>query len=80
MSWIKYNVSDLAQLLNVTEEDFHRKIKKMIKRDFKKELERQNFENPDIHLDENFVMRLVDPRDNTNYFDTDLDIYAYTED
>jgi|GEM_PF-6380184 hypothetical protein len=39
MPWRYYTSEELSVLLDIPEEDFHRKVKKMIKRDFKIELE-----------------------------------------
>ena len=77
MSWKHYTSKELAGLLNVTEQEFHRKIKRMIVRDFKAELKELNVENPDIFLDENNCILLVDPKKSEKYLLTELSIYSY---
>ncbi len=49
-----YSIKYLADLLEITESDFHREIKPMILRDFKKELNDNGIKNPDIGLDEDY--------------------------
>ncbi len=48
-----YDEKYLAQKLQIERRKFHREIKPLILRDFKKELQKINVENPDIGLDEN---------------------------
>jgi predicted HTH transcriptional regulator len=45
MSWKYFTSEELAQLLGISEEDFHRKVKRLIKRDFKEELDQMNVKN-----------------------------------
>ena len=77
MAWRHFTSEELSLLLGISEEEFHRKVKKMIKRDFKSELKELNVNNPDILLDENQIMRLADPRDHSNFYTTNLDINSY---
>ena len=77
MSWRYYSNDELADLLEITEEEFHRVVKRLIKRDYKRELKQMNVKNPDIWLNKNHIIRLVDPRDFTTFFGTALDIYSY---
>ena len=44
--------SQLAKMMEVTEETFHKKIKPKIKKDFTRERMEKDIENPDIWLDE----------------------------
>ncbi|MDI1316266.1 hypothetical protein [Flavobacterium sp.] len=74
-----YSKEEISDLLNVDGEEFHREIKKIIKADFKAELKRINVTNPDILLDDKYKMRLADPRDHNNFYDTDLEIHEYLE-
>ncbi len=73
----KPSKSNLGKMLGVTEEIFHKKIKPKIKKDFSKELNEKNIDNPDIWLDEDDKIILVKPRDNTRFIETDLSIYSY---
>ncbi len=77
MPWRFHSNNELAAILGISVEEFHRNTKKLIKRDFKKELEIMHVTNPDILLDENMKMAIADPRDHTNFFVTDLEISAY---
>lgn len=72
-----YSIKYLADLLELTESDFHRDIKPLILRDFKKELNDNGIKNPDIGLDEDYEMYLVHPLDTTNYIITDTKIFDY---
>ncbi len=73
--------AELAEMLNVTEEVFHRDIKPYIKRDFRKELSNimDKTTNPDIWLDEQDNMILVNPQNVNRYYQTNLSIYSYKE-
>lgn len=77
MSWRKYTIDELLTLLDVNRECFHREIKIVIKADFKKELKNAGYDNPDILLDDDYIMALADPRDNTVYFETEVNIFDY---
>jgi hypothetical protein len=77
MAWKYYNNKELAGLLEVSEEDFHREIKRRIKKDFESELDSIDIRNPDILLNEDYMIRLADPRDHVNYYDTGLDFLSY---
>jgi hypothetical protein len=72
-----YSIKYLADLLEITESDFHRDKKPMILRDFKKELNDSGIKNPDIGLDEDNKVYLVHPQDYTSYVITDLKIFDY---
>lgn len=72
-----YSVKYLADLLNITESNFHRDIKPMILRDFKTELINDGIKNPDIGLDEDNKIYLVHPQDPTSYIITNLKIFDY---
>ena len=74
---IFYSKQRIAQLLGVTETQFHREIKKIIKMDFKMELANMGVENPDILLDSNNIMTLADPSDHTIFFQTTVSIFDY---
>lgn len=74
-----YTSEEIGILLNVSGEEFHREIKKIIKADFKTELKTLGVNNPDILLNDKNIMRLADPRDHSKYYDTDLEITAYIE-
>lgn len=77
MSWRYYSNLELANLLSITEEEFHRVTKRLIKMDFRRELKQIKVKNPDIWLNKNHSIRLVDPRNSNNYDGTDIDIYSY---
>ena len=53
----------LAEFLGISPEVFHKKVKQLIKKDFKRELEKLNIDNPDILLDEKGYMKLQHPED-----------------
>lgn len=72
-----YDEQELARRLGVDREDFHRRIKQIIIKDFKKELMEIGIRNPDIGLDENDNIYLSDPRDHSNVIPTNLNISAY---
>ena len=72
-----YSSKQISELLGVIEEDFHRKIKKQIKAEFKVELDTIGVINPDILLDSDYRMYLADPRNHNNFFDTELSIFDY---
>jgi len=75
--WKHYTPEELSQLLGISTEKFHREVKKLIKRDFKTELRALEIDNPDIFLNRDNHIRLVDPRNHSNYYDTNLDINLY---
>ena len=77
MPWRHHTSGELSQLLGISEEDFHRRIKKIIKRDFKVELENLEIRNPDILLDNNQMIALADPRDHNNFYVTNLELNSY---
>jgi hypothetical protein len=79
MAWRYYSKRELANLLNVSGEHFHKEIKKIIKRDFKKEMKPYGFDNPDILLNEDHIMALADPDDHNVFFETPVSIFAYIE-
>lgn len=58
--------SQLARILDTTEKEYHRNIKPIIKRDFRQELKQKEIDNPDIGLDEDDTMYLVDPYNSAN--------------
>jgi hypothetical protein len=72
-----YDSEYLANLLGITAREFHRKIKPMIRKDFESELNELGVENPDIGLDSEKLIYLVDPRDHSVYYETRLSISAY---
>ena len=73
-----FTKKELSVLLNVSEEFFHTEIKKIIKKDLKVDLKQFGVENPDILLDENYLMTLADPNDHNNFFVTGISIFDYT--
>lgn len=73
------NEKRLAYILKVDRRHFHRKIKPLIINDFKGELKQKNIENPDIGLDRNGYIYLVDPRNSKIYIKTNLHIDSYKE-
>ncbi len=72
-----YPIKYLASLLNISEKDFHRNLKPVIVADFRIELEDKGIRNPDIGLDNQNIVYLVDPSDITNFVFTKLDINIY---
>ncbi len=62
-----HSIKYLTILLGITETDFHRIVKPLIKADFKEELEKKGFENPNIGLDKNHKIYLVNPMDASDY-------------
>ena len=77
MAFRYYSKEELAKLLGVSVEDFHRYAKRCVKSDFKSELQAIEVDNPDIWLNKDYEMRLVDPGDSSNYHDTSLDFRLY---
>jgi hypothetical protein len=71
-----YDEDYLANKLGISRRDFHRSIKPFIIRDFKKELHEGAIHNPNIGLDKEGFIYLVDPRDKTIYLETKLSIYS----
>jgi len=67
----------LASILKVDRRYFHREIKPLIIRDFKTELKQKSIENPDIGLDKNGCIYLIDPRNSKIYVETKLPIDSY---
>ena len=74
-----YTSEELADFLQISEEDFHREIKKLIKADFKQELKDMKIENPDILLDKEHMIYLADPRNHDIYYETEVNFYDYKE-
>jgi hypothetical protein len=74
---LKYSETELAQLLDISVEKFHREVKALIKKDFSAELKDMDVRNPDILLNDDNTMVLVDPRNFKNYFVTELSIFSY---
>jgi hypothetical protein len=74
-----YDEDHLAKLLGVSRKFFHRKIKSYILADFKQELSDMGIENPDIGLDKNGLIYLIDPRDKSNYIPTLQTIESYKD-
>ena len=78
MAYRYYDKNELGNILGTSGEDFHRNIKKLIKLDFKMELIGISVTNPDIWLDTGtHLMRLVDPDNSSNFYDTNLDFRSY---
>lgn len=74
-----YNKSYLSEKLGVEQRIFHRRIKPRIIKDFEKELDKIDLKNPDIGLDEEGLIYLVDTKDTTVYIETLLNISAYID-
>ncbi|MDI9880318.1 hypothetical protein [Flectobacillus longus] len=77
---MQYNyktAQEIATLLQVTVEYFHRDIKLKIKQDFKSELKKAGIENPDILLSLDNFIRLAHPKDKDNFIDTELKLTDY---
>jgi hypothetical protein len=74
---VYYSSQELAKILKVSEEDFHRQTKRLIKKDFENELKKIAVTNPDILLNENKIIFLADPRDHNNFVNTNLSIFDY---
>ena len=77
---MQYNyktAQEIATLLQVTVEYFHRDIKLKIKQDFKSELKKAGIENPDILLSLDNFIRLAHPKDRDNFIDTELKLTDY---
>ncbi len=72
-----YSTKYLATLLGITETDFHRLVKPIIKADFKEELAKKGFDNPNIGLNQNYKMYLVNSSDPGDYNATDVSIFDY---
>lgn len=72
-----YDDKYIADRLGVEKRHFHCSIKPLIKRDFKAELKEKTIDNPDIGLDKNGSIYLVDPRDSKIYVKTDVNIELY---
>ena len=70
-------IADFAQLLEVSEDCFHREIKKIIKMDFKKETKLMGIKNPDIGIDCDNNIVLVDPNNKYNHRYTNISIFNY---
>jgi hypothetical protein len=70
---------ELAILLGISEEDFHREIKPLIKRQFKEELLKimDKTDNPDIWLDYDNNIVLVNPKDMNKQYPTGISIFSY---
>lgn len=79
MAWKFYSKKELTKLLGVTESHFHDEIKKIIKKDFKNDLIPLGFGNPDILLNESFIMALADPKNHNNFLETTVSIFDYIE-
>ena len=77
MGWKFYNSQELSNLLGISEEELHRKVKRLIKRDFKLELKRIGIKNPDILLNDDHLFSLADPRDHDKCFNTEISIFDY---
>jgi hypothetical protein len=73
----KPSKSQLGEMLGISGEMFHKKIKPRIKKDFAKELYEKGIDNPDIWLDETDKMTLIKPGDSTKFIETDLSIFSY---
>jgi len=73
----KFPIIYLADILNVTEREFHREIKPLIIADYKKELQSNGIQNPDIGLDKDSNIYLVDPNNPSNYVETRINIFDY---
>ena len=71
--------TELASLLGITEERFHREVKPLIKRQFSLELREimGKTTNPDIWLDERNNIVLVHPTDEHLFFETEISISTY---
>lgn len=77
---MQYNyktAQEIATLLQVTVEYFHRDIKLKIKQDFKSELKKAGIENPDILLSLDNFIRLAHPKYKDNFIDTELKLTDY---
>lgn len=71
--------SEIAKILDISEEDFHRVIKPLIKRQFREELLdiMDKTDNPDIWIDDDNNIVLVSPKDNANTYNTGVSIFSY---
>lgn len=69
--------SELGNMLGISGENFHKKIKPKIKKDFARELKAKDIDNPDIWLNEDNMITLVNPGDQTKFIETALSIYSY---
>ncbi len=77
---MQYNyktAQEIATLLQVTVEYFHRDIKLKIKQDFKSKLKKAGIENPDILLSSDNFIRLAHPKNKDNFIDTELKLTDY---
>lgn len=77
---MQYNfktAQEIATLLQVTGEYFHRNIKLKIKQDFRSELEQAGIANPDILLSSDNFIRLAHPKNKDNFIDTELKLTDY---
>jgi hypothetical protein len=72
-----FSIQYLADLLEINERIFHREVKPLILADFKTELKNIKVQNPDLGLDEDYKIYLVDPRNSLNYIETGISIFDY---
>jgi len=72
-----FYIQYLADLLEINERIFHREVKPLILADFKTELKNIKVQNPDLGLDEDYKIYLVDPRNSLNYIETGISIFDY---
>lgn len=75
MAWRHYTSIELIELLQVSDEVFHRIIKKQIKKISR--MKAHGIDNPDILLNEQYVIALADPRKHNFFFETEINIFAY---
>lgn len=72
-----YTSKELGILLQVSEETFHREIKRLMKKDFEAELKVIGVSNPDVLLDADNKLFLADPRNHNVFVTTHLSVFDY---
>ena len=73
----KVSVGYLAAILDTDARTFHREIKPFIIKDNEEFLSKVAYSNPDIGLDDDGKIYLVNPQDNKEYIETDRNIQDY---